>query len=107
MDKQHLLTISEDEYYPESKCCGLFRIRQGTTIVAILQLIVALLYTFHVIFFNMHTTTEFLNNCAPVGKVVVIVILLFGLHKEDHLLLIPYLVFKVCFLFSYFSNLQF
>ena len=96
------------DVYPESTCCcGFIRAREGAAIIGMIQFSIALIFTLHTLLWKMNSLSEFVENSIPIPELVVTILLLWGIKREDFRLLIPYLVFEVCFLSLFFKLLTF
>ena len=112
MQKFDIVETRVNNRLVEPKCCyESVRIRKGTLIIGIYQLIsIPLSITLTILvtrLTNRYTTEEYWNLSFSAILLITVLLLLAGLYKENYRYLIPYLFIQVCSLLLLFIIFNF
>ncbi|KAE9552700.1 hypothetical protein FO519_004106 [Halicephalobus sp. NKZ332] len=96
MQKSEDTNIPFDHYSPEFRCCcGSVHVKQGTQIIGVLQLVLAIFSCVALLFATeLDPVWGFLEIASLLVEVAVLILLFIGLRKEDSRYLLPYLVYE-------------
>ena len=105
MEKKHkIFDPPTDNFCTEPKCCcGLICLHEGAMAIAVIELFYAIIYIIKSFQFKNDSIEESVFSYISLVNLAIIIILIYGLKKENYRLLIIYLVYWVCLWFKFFK----